>query len=35
MGTYTYSMDVINERLRTGNFTSGKAQHTINELEIH
>ena len=35
MGTYTYSMDVIKERLRTGNFTSGEAQHAINDLEIH
>lgn len=35
MGTYTYSMDVIKERLRAGNFTSGGAQHAINDLEIH
>lgn len=35
MGTYTYSMDVIKERLRTGGFTSGEAQHAINDLEIH
>lgn len=35
MGTYTYSMDVIKERLRTGIFTSGEAQHAINDLEIH
>lgn len=35
MGTYTYSMDVIIERLRTGNFTSGEAQHAMNDLEVH
>lgn len=35
MGTYTYSMDVIKERLRTGNFTSGEAQHAMNDLEVH
>lgn len=35
MGVYTYSMDVIIERLRTGNFTAGEAQHAINDLEIH
>lgn len=35
MGTYTYSMDVIRERLRTGTFTPGEAQHAINDLEIH
>ncbi len=35
MPTYTYSMDVIKERLRTGNFNSGEAQHAINDLEVH
>lgn len=35
MGTYTYSMDVIIARLRTGTFTAGEAQHAINDLEIH
>ncbi len=35
MPTYTYSMDVIKERLRTGNFNSDEAQHAINDLEVH
>lgn len=35
MPTYTYSMDVIKERLRTGSFSSGEAQHAINDLEVH
>lgn len=35
MPVYTYSMDVIRERLRTGNFSSGEAQHAINDLDVH
>lgn len=35
MPAYTYSMDVIKERLRTGRFSSGEAQHAINDLEVH
>lgn len=35
MPVYTYSMPVIIERLRNGNFTSNEANHAINDLEVH
>lgn len=35
MPTYTYSMDVIKERLAMGLFSSGEAKHAINDLDVH